>query len=112
MAKARHGCWSVGDAEKRIHAYVRDVARFTVAYTSHAKARMKKRDIVIPDVWYVLEHGRIAGQPEETKRAGYCKYKICGKNPSWGGREICLIVIPDPGKPAVKIVTVMWKDLR
>ena len=62
------------------------------------------------DVNHILSRGCINEEPEVSTRSGYCKYKICGKSPSSGNREICLIVIPDPHKPAIKIVTVMWKD--
>ncbi|MGR3984914.1 MAG: DUF4258 domain-containing protein [Gammaproteobacteria bacterium] len=100
------------DAEQCIHAYVRNTAGYALAYTNHAKDQIKTRSIIMSDVKYILAHGRISDEPEKTKRAGYCKYKMCGQSPNSGGREICLIVIPDPDKPAIKIITVMWRDLR
>ncbi len=103
-------CWSIEEAENRIHGYA--LNDFELAYTSHAIERLRERDILISDVNHVLAYGYISEEPEESSRPGYCKYKICGKSPNSGNREICLVVIPDPGKPAIKLVTVMWKDLR
>ena len=62
------------------------------------------------DIVYIMLHGHIDDEPEESSRPGYCKYKICGKSPNSANREICLIVIPNPDKPAIKVITVMWKD--
>ena len=104
------GCWSIETAERQIHAYAR--ADFELAYTGHAAERLRERDILISDVNYVLTHGYIGEDPVESSRPGYCRYKICGKSPNSGNREICLVVIPDPQRPAIKVVTVMWKDLR
>ena len=106
---AHRGCWSIEEAENRIHDYAQ--TDFELAYTRHAIERLQERDILISDVNHVLAHGYIDQEPEESSRPGYCKYKICSKSPNSGNREICLVVIPDPGKPAIKIVTVMWKDL-
>ncbi len=63
------------------------------------------------DLLPILAHGHIDDEPEGSSQPGYWKYKICGKSPNSGNREVCLVVIPDPDKPAIKIVTVMWKDL-
>ena len=70
----------------------------------------EERDIIVSDILHVLARGYINEEPEESTRVGHCKYKICSKSPNSGNREICLVVIPDPGKPAIKIVTAMWKD--
>ena len=83
-----------------------------MAYTKHAKQRLEERGILISDVIHVLAYGYVVGEPEQSTRAGYFKYKVCGKSPNSGNREICLVVIPDTGKPAIKVVTVMWKDIR
>ncbi len=73
---------------------------------------MAERGIIVSDIKCVLETGRIDEEPAESTRPGYYKYKICGKSPNSGSREICLVVIPDPGRPAIKMVTVMWRDVR
>lgn len=102
--------WSIEIAENRIHAYAR--GDFDLAYTKHAKQRFEERSILISDVIHVLAHGQVVGEPQESTRAGYFKYKICGKSPNSGNREICLVIIPDTGRPAIKVVTAMWKDMR
>ena len=105
-------CWSIEEATERIRAYARKRrGELELAYTKHAKQRMKERNIIVSDATYVLAHGWIDDEPEPSTREGYCKYKICGRSPNSGSKEICLVVIPDPHKPAIKIVTVMWKDL-
>ena len=106
----RNGCWSIETAEDRIHAYAQ--TDFELAYTRHAAERLQERGILISDVNHVLMHGYIGEEPVRSSRQGYCKYKICSKSPNSGNREICLIVIPDPKRSAIKVVTVMWKDLR
>lgn len=103
-------CWSIETAERRIHAYAR--TDFELAYTRHAAERLRERGVLISDVNHVLAHGYIGEEPVESSRQGYFKYKICSKSPNSGNREICLIVIPDPERSAIKVVTVMWKDLR
>ena len=73
---------------------------------------MEERGIIVSDIKCILQTGRIDEAPEESTRPGYCKYKICGKSPNSGSREICLVVIPDPTRPAIKVVTVMWRDFQ
>ena len=113
MPPKEGNCWGIAEAERRIHSYVvRGNDEFELAYTRHAKHRMVERDIVVSDLMYILARGHIVEEPTESTQPGYCKYKICGKSPNSGTREICLIVIPDPGKPAAKVVTVMWRDVE
>ena len=112
MVKKSTKCWLPEEAERKIHGYAKDDGNLDLAYTKHAKTRMSERDIFISDVKYILAHGHIDEQPEHSTRSqdGYFKYKICGKSPNSGNREICLVVIPDIHKPAVKIITAMWRD--
>lgn len=113
MVPRDRNCWDSAEAERRIHAYaVPGIDEFELAYTRHAKQRMEERGIIVSDIMYILATGHIDEEPSESTRPGYCKYKICGKSPNSGTREICLVVIPDPRNPAVKVVTVMWKDVR
>ena len=106
-------CWSIKEARQKINVYAhekRDVLE--LAYSKHAMNRCMLRDISISDVLYVLAYGSIDEEPEESTRPDYCKYKICNKTPNSGNREICVVVIPDPDRPAIKIITAMWRDLR
>ncbi|MCY4337312.1 MAG: DUF4258 domain-containing protein [Gammaproteobacteria bacterium] len=110
MQKRKSPCWSAKTAERHIRAYSQKSSGFELAYTIHAKERIEERGIIISDVVHILVHGHIDDEPETSSRPGYCKYKICGKPPNSGHREICLVIIPNPDKPAVKVITVMWKD--
>ncbi|MCY4129127.1 MAG: DUF4258 domain-containing protein [Gammaproteobacteria bacterium] len=83
-----------------------------MAYTRHAAERMAERDIIVSDILGVLATGCIDDEPTASTRPEYRKYRICGESPNSGNREICLVVIPDPGRPAIKLITVMWKDVR
>lgn len=109
MARIQHGCLPGAEAERRIHAYARS-GGFELAYTRHAKIRMKERSVSARNVRYILAHGGISDEPEATARAGYCKYKLCGGFPGSDKREACLVVILARGKPVIKIITVMWRD--
>ncbi len=110
MKERKSKCWSAMQAEKSIHAYAQQSADLELAYTMHAKQRIEERNIIMSDILHILACGHIDDEPKESSRPGYCKYRICGKSPNSGNREICLIVIPDPAKAAIKIITVMWKD--
>ena len=102
--------WTHSEAENRIHRYAKH-PDFDLEYSRHAKMRIERRGILISDLNHILKYGYIDGEPERTTPSGYYKCKICGKSPHSGSREICLVVVLAGGKPAVKIVTVMWKDL-
>lgn len=113
MPQRDRGCWSAAEAEARIHAYAAlGNEELELAYTRHATQRMAERDIIASDIMYILASGHIDEEPGESTRPNYYKYKICGKSPNSGSREICLVVIPDPRRPAIKVVTVMWRDVR
>lgn len=108
----KKGCLPIDEAEKKINAYAREQRDdLELVFTRHANWRREKRDITTPDTLHVLAYGYVEGEPEESTRPDCCKYKICGRTPNSGNREIALVVIPDPNKPAIKIVTAMWKDL-
>ena len=81
-----------------------------MASTAHAKEKMTARNITVPDLRAVLERGHVIEGPKAASR-GQCIYKICGKTPNSESRTVCVVVIPNPKRPAIKIVTVMWKDL-
>lgn len=110
IARKGGGFRSIEDAERYIHAYAQDDPE--LAYTEHAKRRCRERGITTSDVMYILSHGRIHAKPEGSTRPGYWKYRICSRAPNSGSRRICLVVIPDAGRPAIKVVTVMWEDRR
>ncbi|MGI9311681.1 MAG: DUF4258 domain-containing protein [bacterium] len=83
-----------------------------MAYKRHAEERIEERGIIISDVLHILKNGFVDDVPKESSRKGFYIYKICGKTPNSGSRTICLVVIPDLKRSAIKIITAMWKDLR
>lgn len=109
--------WSPKTAENHIRTYARN-PDLELAYTRHANKRMEERGIIMSDILHILKCGHIDtdNEPEETTQPNFHKYEICGKSPNSGSREICLreiclIVVPDPSQPAIKVITVMWRDL-
>lgn len=113
MSSGESDCWSISEAETRLHAYAAlGNDGLELALTRHARERMEERGIIVSDILHVLAVGHIYDEPMVSTRPGYCKFRICGKSPNSGGREICLVVVPDPGRPAIKLITVMWKDVR
>ena len=68
---------------------------------------MQERDITTPDIR--LARGVINDAPKLSTQSDYYKYKICGKTPN-SSRAICLVVVPDLDRPAIKIITAMWQD--
>ena len=113
MPQRDRGCWGAAEAEAQIHAYAAPGNdALELAYTRHATQRMGERGIIASDIMYILASGHIDEGPGESTRTNFCKYKICGKSPNSGSREICLVVIPDPDRPAIKVVTVMWRDFQ
>ena len=111
MDREKPDCWPIGKAEKHIHAYARATSSLELAYTDHAEEKMAERDISVADIFRVLETGQIYDDPREGTKPGYCKYKICGKTANTRSRQICVVVIPDPHKSAIKVITVMWRDV-
>jgi len=83
-----------------------------LSYTDHAKERMYERGIRGADVVHVLKRGHVSVAPEPTNRPDCYKCKICAKTPNSGGRTICVVVIPNIGRVAAKVITVMWEDLK
>ncbi len=104
MDGEKSGCWPIGKAEKLIHACARE-SFFELSYTGHAEERMERRGIIASDIAHVLENGHVCDEPVSTSRAGYCMYKICGRTPNTENRQICVVVIPNPHKPAIKVIT-------
>ncbi len=100
--------WSPRKAEEFIHAYALDSA-CDVTDTQHMTERLELRDILMSDVMYVLKYGSISELPQATTRTDCFTCKICGTTLNSSNREICVVVVPNPNRPAIKIITVMWK---
>jgi len=102
---------SIAATEKLLHEYA-EHPRIELSYTDHAKERMYERDIDGEDVMHVLMHGHVSVAPEPTNRPDCYTCKICAKTPNSGSRTICVVVIPNIGMVAAKVITVMWEDLK
>ncbi|PIW30491.1 MAG: hypothetical protein COW30_02065 [Rhodospirillales bacterium CG15_BIG_FIL_POST_REV_8_21_14_020_66_15] len=79
--------------------------------TTHASEQMEARGLLMGDVLHVLRNGFVYDTPSPAKQAGYWRYKMTGRSPNSGRREVSVIVIPQ-NNPVVGIVTVMWADER
>lgn len=71
---------------------------------------MAERNIVISDVLFVLKWGFVLAEPEPSTRQGLYRYAIDSKTPNSDSRDMRLILVPDPERTLIKIITVMWVD--
>ncbi|MDK9694891.1 MAG: DUF4258 domain-containing protein [Siculibacillus sp.] len=101
--------WSRAEATRNIQALARS-PDLRLTYTEHAKTRIFERDLTIGDVLRVLKEGFVHRDPEASTQAGLYKYHPEGRSPNSGNRVVRVVVIPDPTKSWMKIVTVMWVD--
>lgn len=101
--------WSPAEATR----IIRDLARSSkmqLTYTQHARARLLDRDLTMSDVLWVLKEGFIHRAPETSTQPGLFKYHPESRSPNSGNRSVRVVVIPDPTRSWMKIVTVMWVD--
>lgn len=103
--------WSPADATDEIRALARQ-SSLKITYSQHAKERLEERDLAIGDVLYVLKNGFVYETASESTQPGLFKYAPESRSPNSGSRTVRVIVIPDPARVWVKIVTVMWADER
>ena len=100
--------WSPTDATRMI----REVAKsdeLDIIATRHAREQMLERSLIMGDVLYVLKHGFVYDEPQNSTRAGCYKYAIQSRSPNSGSRTVRVIAIP-ADRRSIKIVTVMWVD--
>lgn len=92
---------------------IRKISRhpaLSLAYKVHAIQRLAERGVVTSDLLYLLKNGFVHADPKSATRPDYFKYVITSMSPNSGGREIGAVVIPDPRRLTIKIVTVYWVD--
>jgi hypothetical protein len=75
-----------------------------VAFTNHARIRMRQRHISRDLVLDVLRYGRLSRVPEPNPRFGSLE---CRMERYDAGRQISVIVALCDGKPEVLVVTVI-----
>ena len=98
-----------GQATERIREIAVD-DKFSIWWTDHSKERMLERDLIAGDVHHVLKRGFVYENGEPATVEGLFKYAIQSTTPNSPNRDVRVVVIPEPGKKVVKIVTVMWAD--
>lgn len=103
--------WSPADATDEIRALAREPS-LRITYSQHAKERLEDRDLTIGDVLYVLRNGFVYEDAADSTKPGLFKYAPESGSPNSGNRTVRVIVIPDPTRTWVKIITVMWADER
>ena len=105
--------WPPAVATKQINALAGRDECF-MAWTGHARERLKERNLLAGDIFYILRRGSVYTQPEKSTRDDLFKYAIEATSPNSEGRAIRVVVIPDPdayrGAGCLKIITVMWLD--
>lgn len=101
--------WKPADATALINQMARNL-RLDLCYTTHAKERMRERDLIVSDLLCVLKGGFVYRDPEPSTVQGLYKYAIEGQSPNSGARYLRVIVVPDEKSCQLKIVTFMWRD--
>ena len=101
--------WTSAEATRVIRDLAR-AANLRLTYSQHARERLLERDLTMGDVLWVLKEGFVHGEPERSTQDGLYKYTPESRSPNSGNRTVRVVVIPDPTRSWMKIVTVMWVD--
>ena len=106
---ARDQPWKPADATDEIRRIAcRD--DLGLILTTHARKQMAERNLYTGDILYVLKHGFVLEEAEESTRRGFYRYQMQSRSPNSGNRTVRVVAIPDPGRGQIKVVTVMWVD--
>ncbi len=101
--------WTSADATSSIRQMGQS-SNLTLSYSIHFKERLSERDLLLGDVLHVLKHGFVYDEPKAATQPGLFRYRIETRTPNSGNRNVRLVVIPDPTRCWIKVVTVMWAD--
>lgn len=82
----------------------------TLTYTDHVLEQLSDRDLLISDLLYVLKNGFVYAEAQPSTKQTLFKYRMESQSPNSGNRELRVVVIPDPSRCWLKIVTIMWVD--
>ena len=99
--------WTPADATDNIRRLGKS-ARLHLIYTEHAKEQMFDRKLATGDLLFLLKHGFVYEHPVPATRPYFYKYQVESETPNSNGRAVRSVVIPDPMREHVKIVTIMW----
>lgn len=83
-----------------------------LAYTLHARRRLRERGITADGVLRVLAEGRVMAKPRRCDGLGRSKYTLEGPVSEGGSRLLRMVVLGAPRSPMLRVVTVMWVDER
>lgn len=109
MAMLKPQPWKSADATDSIRAMGAS-SNLDLSYTGHVKERLVERDLLIGDIRYVLKHGFVFDDPESATQPGLFRYRMETRTPNSNNRIVRVVVIPDPQRCWIKVVTVMWAD--
>ena len=100
--------WSQADATD----IIRSIARgdHALHITKHASDQMPVRDLTVGDVLYVLKNGFVHTAPQKSTRKSFFKYSVDSRTPNSGNRILRVVVLPCTEPPALKLITIMWRD--
>lgn len=101
--------WSPADATHTIREIAKSESLNLIS-TTHARQQMAERKLIMSDVLYVLKHGFVYDEAQESTRPGCFKYRIETRSPNSGSRTLRVVALPDAGRCSIKVVTVMWVD--
>jgi hypothetical protein len=83
--------------------------RLTISKSLHLQDQLDRRDLIMGDVLYVLKNGFVYSNAQTSTQSGLFKYLIESSTPN-SQRAVRVVVIPDPARCWMKLVTVMWVD--
>jgi hypothetical protein len=101
--------WKPADATDEIRRMAKSPT-LKLTYREHAKDQIKERDLVIGDVLHALKNGFVYADAQTTTKNNLFKYLMESKTPNSGNRAIRVVLIPDPERCWIKVLTVMWVD--
>jgi len=101
--------WNNTDATYALREMGRHPA-LSIAYKVHATQRLSERGIIVSDILHLLRTGFVYNEPTPATQLGYYKYEMEGLTPNSAGRRIGTVVIPNPQRMTIKVVTVFWVD--
>ena len=71
---------------------------------------MNERGLLMSDLLFVLRHGFVYDEPEESTVNGLFKYSVESQSPNSGARFLRVVAIPDETSCQIKVITIMWRD--
>lgn len=95
-------------SRSQLEKHIRSVAVHSnlIFITVHARAQMRKRNVLDAEVYHCLRKGKIALEPEEDMRTGHL---ICRAECYGSSRNVAVCVALDDTDPNLIVVTVIVK---